>query len=243
MDFKINHKSAIPLHKQIEDILREFITNGEIPKGSAFPNEEILSKRFAVSRNTVRQGIYNLVTEGLLIRKRGVGTVVSESAVTTHLDEWHSFTQEMNKSGVQLKNYSIKVSIEKADNTVANALQIEMGTEVVKLERLRGNENHPFVYFISWFHPRIGLTGKEDFKRPLYDILEKDYNCFPANSEEELKATLANKKLAETLEIKEGDAILLRKRQVSDIGSRIIEYNIGYYNGDNFLYTINIKRR
>lgn len=242
MDLKIDHHSSIPLHKQIENILRDLITSSTIKTGAAFPNEEVLAKSFGVSRNTVRQGVYNLVQEGRLVRKRGVGTVVSESTVTTHLDEWHSFTQEMSKSGVRLKNYLVRVNVENADQKIAEALQIEPGTSVVKLERLRGDEAHPFVYFISWFHPRVGLTGDEDFTRPLYEILEKDFSCFPSSSNEELKAIVADKKTAEILEIKQGDAVLLRKRRVCDAGNRLIEYNVGYYTGDKFIYSINIKK-
>jgi len=242
MDLKIDHQSSIPLHKQIENILRDLITSGTIKTGAAFPNEVLLAKSFGVSRNTVRQGVYNLVKESLLVRKRGVGTVVTESTVTTHLDEWHSFTQEMSKSGVRLKNYLVNVKIEKADQSIAEVLQIKPGTIVVKLERLRGDEFNPFVYFISWFHPRVGLHGDEDFTRPLYDILEKDFTCFPSSSNEELKSIVADKKTAQLLEIKQGDAVLLRKRRVCDAGGRLIEYNVGYYTGEKFIYSINIKK-
>ncbi len=131
MDLKIDHHSPIPFHKQIEIILRELITSSTIKTGAAFPNEEVLAKSFGVSRNTVRQGVYNLVKEGLLVRKRGVGTVVSEATVTTHLDEWHSFTQEMSKSGVRLKNYLVNVSLENADEKIAGALQISPGTKAL----------------------------------------------------------------------------------------------------------------
>ena len=51
-----------------------------------------------------------------------------------------------------------------------------MKRKILKLERLRGNPEFPFVYFISYFNPRIGLTGNEDFSRPLYEILEQDYS-------------------------------------------------------------------
>ena len=39
---------------------------------------------------------------------------------------------------------------------------------ILKLERLRGNQEYPFVYFISYFNPKIGLTGSEDFSPDLF---------------------------------------------------------------------------
>jgi GntR family transcriptional regulator len=239
---QIDHSSPIPLYKQIEDYIRDLIDSGDYDKGKLLPKEEDLAKRFGVSRNTVRQGMYKLVMEGLLIRKKGVGTIVATQTITTHLDEWHSFTQEMSKQGVSLKNYSVKVIRESADKTLAEAFQIDEGVKLVKLERLRGNDEIPFVYFISWFHPRVGLTGEENFNQPLYQILEESLSIFPSRSNEELKAELANKEVAEYLNISEDDPVLFRKRLVYDAGDRIIEYNIGFYRGDKFTYTIDIKR-
>ena len=114
--------------------------------------------------------------------------------------------------------------------------------KILKLERLRGNPEFPFVYFISYFNPRIGLTGNEDFSRPLYEILEQDYSSVAKISKEEISAQLADKFLAQKLEIKPGDAILIRKRFVYDPGGRPLEWNIGYYRADSFVYTLEFER-
>jgi GntR family transcriptional regulator len=108
--------------------------------------------------------------------------------------------------------------------------------------RLRGGEKGPFVYFVSWFHPRIGLTGKEDFRRPLYEILEKDYSTVAKISKEFISAGLADECLAKKLNTKVGDPILKRKRLVYDPGKRPIEFNLGYYRADSFTYVVESTR-
>ena len=45
--------------------------------------------------NTLRQAINNLVTEGLLVRKKGIGTIVVNQSVSSKAKNWLSFTQEM----------------------------------------------------------------------------------------------------------------------------------------------------
>jgi GntR family transcriptional regulator len=110
------------------------------------------------------------------------------------------------------------------------------------MERLRGQPEGPFVYFVSYFHPRIGLTGKEDFLRPLYEILEKDYMVIASLSKEEITARAADKFLAEKLNLEVGSPILVRKRYVYDQGERPIEFNMGYYRADSFVYTIESRR-
>ena len=99
-----------------------------------------------------------------------------------------------------------------------------------------------FRYFESYFHPRIGLTGKEDFARPLYDIIEQDYHVVPVLSREKIRAKSASAITAKRLKIRNGDPVLVRERFVFDPGNRPIEYNIGFYIAEKFTYSIDIKR-
>ena len=55
MVIQINHKSALPLHVQVERMLRQMIEMPEYSKGKMLPNEVELAKRLGISRNTVRQ--------------------------------------------------------------------------------------------------------------------------------------------------------------------------------------------
>ena len=73
---KLDHASSKPLHVQAEEILRKLIESEEYKNGKFLPNEVDLSERLNISRNTLRQAINKLVFEGLLIRKKGVGTKV-----------------------------------------------------------------------------------------------------------------------------------------------------------------------
>ncbi|MCB0688053.1 MAG: GntR family transcriptional regulator [Saprospiraceae bacterium] len=241
-NFSVDHSSAIPLHKQVEDLLREIIKHPSYAKGALLPKEVDMSKRLGISRNTIRQATNKLVHENLLIRKKGVGTTVARQTLTSKLDNWFSFSQEMHEKGLEFVNYSLRTGSVKATADVAQHLQIEKGKRVIRLERLRGLKDGPFVYFISYFHPRIGFTGKEDFTRHLYEIMEQDYATIPSLSKEEIKAMLADEFLAEQLGIKVGDPILFRKRIVCDPGERPIEYNLGYYRADRFSYAIDIYR-
>jgi GntR family transcriptional regulator len=242
MKYVIDHKSPVPLHAQAEALLRKLIDNPEYRNGKFLPNEVDLAKRLGISRNTIRQAINKLVFEGLLIRKKGVGTRVADRTVNSRLSNWLSFTQEMKAKGLKPRNFEISVSWVYPDQEVINLFGIPANKKVLKLERLRGLEDGPFVYFISYFHPRVGLTGKEDFTRLLYEILEKDYSTVAKLSKEEISARAADEFLAKKLTIRKGDPVLKRKRFVFDPGGRPIEYNIGYYKSDSFTYTIESER-
>lgn len=242
MHLKIDHSSPIPLHAQVEELLRKLIDLPEYKDGGLLPKEVDLAKKLGISRNTLRQATNKLEYEGLLTRKKGVGTKVVQKQVTTHLNEWHSFTQEMNEKGVSFKNYKLQVEWVKANAKVAKFFEIKEGLSILKLSRLRGDEEGPFVYFESFFHPHIGLTGEENFSQPLYDILENECSVIPSYSEERIKARTASVITSQNLEIKPGEPVLVRERFVSDPGKRPLEYNIGFYIADRFTYTISIER-
>jgi len=242
MELSIDHSSPVPLHYQVEELLRKLIELPEFKNGGFLPKEVDLAKRLGISRNTIRQATNKLEYEGLLVRKKGVGTKVSENTLTTNLDSWHSFTQEMSEKGVVFVNFLIETNWVKTDAKIAAFMQVPEDTVVLCLVRLRGFEDGPFVYFESYFHPRIGLTGKEDFTRPLYDIIEHDYHVVPSISSERIRAKSASAITAKRLRIGRGDPVLVRERFVSDPGNRPIEYNIGFYIAEKFTYTIDIKR-
>lgn len=242
MKFSIDHKSHVPLHLQAEELLRKLIADPHYGDGKLLPNEVDLAKQLAISRTTLRQALNKLVYEGLLVRKKGIGTKVAGSSVSSRSNNWLSFSQEMQARGIVIKNFELHVSWTRPEEAVANFFEISTDKKVLKLERLRGKPEGPFVYFISYFHPRVGLTGEEDFKRPLYEILEKDHLVIANLSREEISARSADKFIANKLEVEPGSPILFRKRFVYDQGERPIEYNLGYYKADSFVYAIESRR-
>jgi len=242
MKITLNHNSPIPLHVQIEEQLRIEIMSEQYQKGVKLPNEMDLSKQLGISRSTLRQSINKLVYEGLLVRKKGVGTFAQKTSIFSKAQNWLSFSQEMKALGITTKNYELHLSWVKPTEELCLFFDIKEDVKVLKLERLRGRAEYPFVYFISYFNPRIGLTGNEDFSRPLYEILGQDYNSIAKLSKEEISAISADAILAEKLEIKTGEPILKRKRFVFDPGSRPLEWNVGYYKADSFTYTLEFER-
>jgi GntR family transcriptional regulator len=87
------------------------------------------------------------------------------------------------------------------------------------------------------------MTGKEDFMMPLYEMMEKEFNIIAMKSHEELTAIIPDKVIAEKLDISKKNAVLLRQRQVFDHSGMPIEYNVGYYIGEIFTYTLESERK
>jgi len=148
----------------------------------------------------------------------------------------------MHEKGIQFKTWEISSEWVLPDREVAQFIGISRNKKVLKMCRLRGVGHGPVVYFISYFHPRIGLTGNEDFSKPLYEMLDKEYHTVVAISKEEISVIKSDKLVAGKLKLRKGSPILLRKRLVYDPGERPVEFNLGFYNPDSFTYSIEIRR-
>jgi GntR family transcriptional regulator len=243
MKLEVDHNSSTPLHVQAEKLLRELVKKEEYQEGKLLPNEVELSSQLGISRNTLRYAILKLVNEGLLIRKKGHGTKVSRKGVLGRAKNWLSFSQEMKAMGIQVFNFELHVSWQIPDQDVLSFFGLKPDSMVLVLERLRGKENFPFVFFISYFNPEIGVTGNHDFSRPLYEILEEKYGVKASLSYEELSAINASPFICKKLNVSPDHPVLFRKRFVYDQNQRPIEFNYGYYRGDSFVYTVESERK
>lgn len=241
-DLKIDHKSKLPLHVQVEELLRELILLPKYKNGAFLPKEVELANRLGVSRNTIRQATNKLHNEGLLLRKKGIGTTVAlQAPLQTSLNNWYSFTNEMKSRGINVINLEVSFEKVKANARIADFFKIEPGTEIVKLSKLKGLENEPIVFFESYFHPRIELKSEDDLNKPLYQLLEEKYYILADRSSEHINA-VTDIRIAKKLKVPSKSPILFRERFVYDPGNRPIEYNLGYYRSDKFTYSIEIKK-
>lgn len=76
------NRSGIPLHQQVRQALLEAIGRGEYTPDVPFITERKLCEQFGVSSTTAVRVLNDLVTDGILVRRRARGTFVAERAHT-----------------------------------------------------------------------------------------------------------------------------------------------------------------
>jgi len=238
----VNTADPIPLHVQIESELRKMMKLSKFQNGELFPDELTLANQFGVSRGTVRVSLARLVNQGLLERKRGIGTRVLPAPAESSISEWRSFSQEMAARNVTVECFFQDVRRFAATATVARALQIAEGTEVLRLDRVRGWEGQPVVYSRSWFHPRLQLAESADFSRPLYDLIQEVTGTVVESAREELSAVNAPAAMARRLKVKTSEPLLKRCHTVYDKGKRPVEFAEVHYISARFTLTLDLKR-
>ena len=239
---QLDHSAALPLRAQVEALLRELLLEKQYQQGALLPDEVSLTRQLGVSRGTVRAGISKLVFEGLLTRKAGVGTRVSGRHVESGIRAWRSFTREMAAKGIRVENFLLDYRQTAASADAARALQLAPSTPVWRLTRLRGWGGKAVLHSTSWFHPRLGLHGKEQFSQPLYEVIETATGARPHQAREEFLAIHADARLGRVLQVSRGTPLLLRRHTVFDAGRRPFEFAEVCYVSSRFALTLDLRR-
>jgi GntR family transcriptional regulator len=238
----VDPRQPVPLHAQVEQAIRRFIAAPEYQEGALLPDELTLAGRLGVSRGTVRSGISRLVTEGLLERRAGVGTRVTRAPAESAIAAWRSFTREMAKKGIQVQTFQQTFSQVPASADAAQSLGVKAGAPLWRLDRVRGWDGDPVLHSSSWFHSRLGLTGKEQFDKPLYEVIEAETGAIAENAREEFLAVAADARMAKLLAAPKGAPLLLRRHIVFDRSNRSMEFAEVHYVSARFTLTLDLRR-
>jgi GntR family transcriptional regulator len=238
----LDPRSPVPLHAQAERLLRGLIRQPAYRGGALMPDEVTLANRLGVSRGTLRAAIARLVQEGLLERRAGVGTRARRQPAESGIAAWRSFSREMGRKGVLVENYRQDFALVLPSGAAASDLRITPRAWVWRLDRVRGWGGRPVLHSRSWFHPRLGLSGKEVFDRPLYEVIERETGAVAENAREEFRAVAAGGTMARLLEVRRGEPLLLRCHAVFDSGGRPMEFAEVHYVSGRFALTLNLRR-
>jgi GntR family transcriptional regulator len=171
--------SQIPLYFQLARILQRFIRETAVPAGEQFPSEEAIGTCFGVSRPTVNKAIQELLNQGWLRRVRGKGTFVDEDprVQLALLSDTMSPVDQFPQGAVTYR--LVGRQILEASTDVASELDVEPGTPILFLRRLRVLHEHPLCLCDSYLPAaRFPGLGEAPFVRgSLYATLEEAYDC------------------------------------------------------------------
>lgn len=242
LNFRADFDANTPIHIQVEQYLRKMVQEERYQNGERLPNETDISKMLGISRSTFRTAMDRLVRDGIVVRKRGIGSFVNHHMISTTLSKWESFSEEMSSKGIEFQTLDKKVSWVYPGEEDAAALNVKRTERICRLERLKGIDGKPIIFFISFFHPRIGIKEDEKFDGRLYEILRKKYHSIPMVSNEEIGALNCNRYLADKLCQPITLPVLFRKRKVLNQTGKILELGYVYCRSDKFVYNIQIRR-
>ena len=146
------------------------------PPNTVLPTEQVLARRFGVSRLTLRRALGLLERSGLVSRRPGRGTVVSPPKVTRVLAPLYTLEEDLRGQGIRLETRVLRYApaIEPPPD-VRLTLRLRRRSRVAAVELLRLVEGqviaHDVAYVPTAFAAR--LRPERVGEHPLLDVLRQ----------------------------------------------------------------------
>jgi len=235
---------ASTLYAEIEKTIATEIARGEYRPGDQLPTEDALLLRFQVSRITVRRAIQNLVSRGLLEIRRGLGTFVLSPQIKAELTKLTGFVEDMNATGRKATARVMSQSVVAASARVAERLQLAKGTKVMQIKRVRLADGVPISFDETYLPLSLGMQiVRNDLRlHPIFTLLEEEFGVPLVEADYELEAVIANKAVADALQVRVGSPIFQIERTSMTTGNQPVDYEVLSYRGDLVRFVTKLVR-
>ncbi len=167
-------KRSPSLVQQVKSHLKQRIIDAEF-EGGRIPPEADLASKLGVSRNTIRDALSQLETEGVIFRKQGAGTFVNQAGllVKTRLEEIIPYEQMIREHGftptVQLVGFDEIL----ADPDMVSELRLTADEKLLIVQKLFLADEKPVIFTRTFIPPKIiKLDYTSDHVRlPIYEFV------------------------------------------------------------------------
>lgn len=231
----LDRTGPIPLYFQVSTRLEAAIRDGRLPTGARLPNEISIAQRLGLSRPTIRRAIQELVDKGLLVRRRGIGTQVVQGQVTREV-ELTSLYEDLKNSHHEPSTRVLALEARAASTEVADALAVEVGSDVLFVRRERLTDGVPVAILENHLPIEYDdITVEQLEKHGLYQIL-RGRGITIRVARQRIGARRALGDEAERLDIDKGSPVLTMDRVAFDASGRAIERGHHCYRPDLYSF-------
>jgi GntR family transcriptional regulator len=225
----------LPLWAQVQSDLRRRLARGEFTE--AFPPEKAVGEQYVVSRNTVRQALRALRTEGLVVAERGRMPRLSGPAeITQPMGTLYSLFASAAANGMRQSSVVRTLDV-RADGVIAVRLSLEESTPLLYLERLRLADEEPLALDRVWLPADLArpLLAADFTHTSLYQELEARTGTRLDGGHEQIEAVVPTSAERALLDCPPQVAAFSIVRQASAQGRRV-EWRQTLVRGDRFVF-------
>lgn len=236
-------------YAEIAHQLRTEIVNGTYPPGSTIPPLPKLMETYGVARDTVRDAVIELANQGLVISRRGVGTVVRDTAAIA-LGEGGPLRSWNEQTG---GGHDEVISAERADadEIIADRLGVEKGASVAHRVRYfyKGesvaqitSQVIPEAVHSALYAEGYDVTNADERPDSVRDLfkLMTEVGHGPAKITERISTRMPSPDEREVMEIPPGTPVLVTVRVATAEDGTPVETTTAVGVGDRMSATISV---
>ncbi|MRG59885.1 UTRA domain-containing protein [Agromyces sp. CFH 90414] len=238
----LDRGGPVPLYYQVASRLERAIRDQTLPAGARLENEVALAARLGLSRPTIRRAIQDLVDQGLLVRRRGIGTQVVHGKVTRNV-ELTSLFEDLERSGQKPETSVLSIEQVVADEHVAEGLGVERGSPVLHISRLRSADGVPLAILDNVLPEAFVDLDRADLERHgLYQLL-RARGVTMRVAKQRIGARAATTKEAGLLDLPRSAPVLTMSRTAFDNSGVAVEFGQHCYRPDRYSFEVTLVDR
>ena len=239
---RIDRQSAIPIYFQLKEAIYEKIKTGEWKIGQQVPSLRQLSSELRISLMTARQAIKALVDERVLAMQRGQGTFILGAGLREDATIISSFTAEMIRQGYKPSSKVLKKETIAAPEDISAALNLQHGSPIHLISRLRYADNFPIALQHACFPADLFPDLlKKDMQGSLVSILENEFDVRFHHGTQTIRAGLAGRPECQFLELSPKAPVLFTERSSFSEDQKPIEFLRSIHRADKYTLTVNLR--
>lgn len=230
-----------PRYIQLRRRIEKAIGSGQLPPGTPLPPEREIALMTTLSRVTVRKAVQPLVEEGLILQRRGSGSIVAPqlTKVEQSLSRLTSFTEDMARRGKNVTATWLERSIFLPSPEETMTLGLTARESVSRLSRLRMADGTPLAIERASLSTRM-LPNPLAVVSSLYETLDES-GFKPVRAVQRISATNLNAVDAGLLEVEEGIAGLKITRVSYLESGQVVELTHSIYRGDAYDFVAELQ--
>ena len=224
----------LPLYAQVRERLIDRIRSGEWKPGQLIANEFDIAAEFGVSQGTARKAIGDLASEGLVVRRQGLGTFVVEHTPAHVLFRFFNLFDEGGRAVIPDSRDS-RASLASASSEERQALGLDRHAKVIRILRTRTRDGAPLMRETIALPEALfpGLAERDELPNTLYDLFQKSYGVLVTRTDDRLCAVAADAQTAAVLGVAPGTPLLKIDRIAFGLDDRPLEWRVSLcYLGD-----------
>ncbi|HET7739851.1 MAG TPA: GntR family transcriptional regulator [Mycobacterium sp.] len=205
----VNVAAGVPLHRQLFLVLHDEIARGALAAGDGLPTELSMCEQFGVSRITVRRALADLAEAGLIERRHGVGSFVTDRSPPRGYDETGSYMDELRQVEFETEVEVIEFGVRTVPGPIAERLGgPDQALHVLRLRRER-RTGERLMISEAWLPEGLAdeLTAPGLAGAPIFHVLH-DAGVGLTSLDHELTAEIAGPRTAATLGVSIGAALI-----------------------------------
>lgn len=237
--FEPDARDSSPIYMQLARKLADLIREGHYKPDEALPSERLLAETLNLSRVTARSAIDQLVSQGLIVRRRGSGNYIAP-LLEQPLSQLTSFSEELQRRGYTPSSRWLERKVDLAMTDEQLTLGLSPGAKVVRLERLRLADNVVMAYEVSVL-PQAVIADPMAVGSSLYEYLDSVQQT-PVRALQHIRALNAQPRLAEQLGIPDQQAVLFITRIGYLESGQAVELTHSYCRSDYYDFVAEMRR-